>query len=589
MISNSALKKIMKKISIPILILLNVVIPCRTTGQELSQTLRDSIFISALSDELNRSIQKLEDKETGKPFFISYSMLNGIVISSNAVLGALTESASRTAGDWYLRLMMGNYERNDENFVDPFASPDVPNRIQIACPIEPDYWAIRKAFWWNTDNVFRSASRNYKTKLQALSEYPLDAETGKLPDYTKADPVKIILPDPENRVSKQTVDLLAKELSAVFRNVDGLDRSGASVTVFNSTVYMVNTEGSVISIPLNLCVANVFVQVKTDEDETLEDNITYMESRFTSLPPADTIKQASLRLAQYLLQLKNAEEIKEDYNGPVMLFNQASAEAFLSGLFGGENKLIASREPLVYNMKKSMVPDDKVSVESKMDKRIVSNDISVIVLPFLKEFNGINLLGHMRVDAEGIVPPEEILLIQNGVLKDLLSNRVPTPKIRQSNGHYRMGLRMGGFAFQMAPSVVKVTTVQNLDQSALRQQLMNLATEKGLEYVFLIKPLIISANYSPLCFYRLDINSGEEKLIKPMAQDVVTMNDLNRRIYLSTNIFVSNILFNSYSRSGSTFPDGIPVSLIVPDAVVLEELKLNASSGDFGYGSPLEE
>src|SRR4030042_4368558 len=163
-------------------------------GQVMPQETRDSIFMSALRDELSRSMNNLEDTGSGKPCLISYSLLNGVLTSSEAVLGALTGSSSVDVGDWYLRLMMGSYERNDENFIDPLSGPDVQNQLQMACPVEPDYWSVRKAFWWNTDNVFRSAVKSYKNKISAIREFPLDAETEKLPDYTRAPPIRLSYP-----------------------------------------------------------------------------------------------------------------------------------------------------------------------------------------------------------------------------------------------------------------------------------------------------------------------------------------------------------------------------------------------------------
>jgi hypothetical protein len=558
-------------------------------GQTIPQETRDTLFMSALRDELNRSMNNLDDTGSGKPCFISYSLLNGVLTNSEGVLGALTGSSSMEVGDWYLRLMMGSYERNDENFVDPLAGHDAQNQIEMACPVEPDYWSIRKAFWWNTDNVFRSALKNYTNKVNAIREFPLDAETSTLPDYTRAAAVRLSYPGSIITYPRKQTDDLVKELSAVFRNVEGIHMSEASLTALSSTVYIVNSEGSEIRLPLNLCLATITVQVKTDEEEILSDNISFMAPLVSSLPSLDTMKQAAFKLGEYLLSLKNAPVSGEEYYGPVLMFHQAITNAFLSGLFDTENSLIASREPLVYNMKKSMVSRDKAAFETRLDKRILSKEISVTDLPRLEEYNDVPLMGTVKVDAEGIVPPEEIILVQNGILKNLLSDRVPTPKVPQSNGHFRMGIRMGGFTFQTAPSVIKVSTAVSYNHADLKQQLISLAREKGLEYAYILKPLISSASYSPLCYYRLDVHTGEEKLVRPLLLNPVSLNDLNKNLFMSDKQYVSNLLFGSLSRYGSMVMDGIPVSMIVPDAMVLEEVTLTVSSGNSGYDMPTLE
>jgi hypothetical protein len=574
-----------KSIYIPILVLI-FPLCFEVAGQSMSGATRDSIFISALRDELRRSMDSLKDAEMGKPCFLSYSLMNGTLTNSEAILGALTESASMEVGDWYLRLMMGSFERNDENFVDPMAGAASQNRIQMACPIEPDYWSIRKAFWWNTDNVFRSAVKSYKNKLQAIKEFPLDAETEKLPDYTETEAVRVSYPGPVVELPQQHADRLVKELSAVFRNTGDIYKSQASVSSLAATIYIVNSEGSEIRIPLDLCMVNMVVQVKTKDEEIIGDNISFIAPLISSLPPVDTMKQAALSLGKYLTLLKEAEDGKEEYHGPVLLYDQALSNALLSGLFGNENSLIASRKPLVYNMKKSMTPLDKTSFESKLDKRIISKDLTITALPHLEQYDGIPLMGNTRIDAEGVVPPEEIVLVQDGVLKNLLCDRVPTPRMHQSNGHSRIGVRMGGFTFQTAPGVIKISASTTTSHDALKKQLISLAVEKGLEYAYIIKPLFPSANYSPLCYYRMDVNSGEEKLVKPLLLNQVGMNDLNKRLFACNKNAIVNTLFGSLSGFGSTMMDGIPISLIIPEAMVIEELSLNVSTGNSGYGLP---
>jgi len=558
-------------------------------GQGLPQETRDSIFMSALRDELSRSMNSLEDTGSGKPCLISYSLLNGVLTSSEAILGAITTSSSTDVGDWYLRLMMGSYERNDENFVDPLAGPDGQNQIEMACPVEPDYWSIRKAFWWNTNNIFRSAVKSYKNKINAIREFPLDEATEKLPDYTSAPAVRLSYPGSVITLPRKQTDDLVRELSAVFRNVKGIYKSEASVTALSSTVYIVNSEGSEIRMPLNLCRVNIIVQVKTDDEETISDNLSFLAPLVSSLPSLDTMKKAALRLGEYMLALKSIPAGGEEYYGPVLLFHQASSNVFFSGLFGSENSLMASREPLVYNMKKSMVLREKTAFENRLDKRILPKELSVTALPRMEQYDGVPLLGNVKVDAEGIIPPEEIILVQNGILKNLLSDRVPTPKVPQSNGHHRIGVRMGGFTFQNAPSVIRVSTAFTYSHADLRQQLISHALEKGLEHAYIIRPLVASANYSPLCYYRLDVHTGEEKLVRPLLLEPVSMNDLNKSLFMSDNLFVSNLLYGSLSRFGSTVMDGIPVSMIVPDAMMLEEVTLSVSSGNSGYDMPVLE
>ena len=76
----------------------------------------DSVIFSAMRDELKRNIEQLSADVYEKPFFIAYSIadINNTVI--NASLGALNGSETRKYKDWQVRVMVGDYEINDENF-----------------------------------------------------------------------------------------------------------------------------------------------------------------------------------------------------------------------------------------------------------------------------------------------------------------------------------------------------------------------------------------------------------------------------------------------------------------------------------------
>jgi hypothetical protein len=99
----------------------------------------------------------------------------------------------------------------------------------------------------------------------------------------------------------------------------------------------------------------------------------------------------------------------------------------------------------------------------------------------------------------------------------------------------------------------------------------------------------MSANYSPLCFYLLDISSGEEKMVRPLQLNNISVNDLNKRVYASSNFCINNILFGLFSQAGGSFLSGIPVSMIVPDALLLEEINLQPSAGGMNPGFPTLE
>ena len=78
-----------------------------------------------------------------------------------------------------------------------------------------------------------------------------------------------------------------------------------------------------------------------------------------------------------------------------------------SSLFTGSGSLITYREPLYSDTQMSMYYGQRsFSNESKIDKRIISRNISVVSVPGLKNYKGYDLEGGFNLIPEEIVSRE---------------------------------------------------------------------------------------------------------------------------------------------------------------------------------------
>ena len=72
----------------------------------------------AVNDELVRSKDKLRLAGLTDPFYVSYVVTDNSRLDINAAFGALTKSQETRTRQFSLRLMVGDYHLNDENFSD---------------------------------------------------------------------------------------------------------------------------------------------------------------------------------------------------------------------------------------------------------------------------------------------------------------------------------------------------------------------------------------------------------------------------------------------------------------------------------------
>ena len=74
------------------------------------------IIMSAMRDEMNRSLGRLEIKGMERPFFISYNIFDSSATEILATLGSVVRTSETRNRNHIVRVMVGDYTLNDENF-----------------------------------------------------------------------------------------------------------------------------------------------------------------------------------------------------------------------------------------------------------------------------------------------------------------------------------------------------------------------------------------------------------------------------------------------------------------------------------------
>ncbi len=541
-----------------------------------SQTSSDSIIMSAMHDELNRNYKELNAKDLEKPFFIAYTIANARQTQIIATLGALVRSDENKYKDWHVRLLVGNYEINDENFSS--AQPEETLfRPSIDMPVDDDYLGIRRSLWLTTNNVYYSAAQTYKNKIAQIEHKQLHETDLEIDDFSRAPVVNLHTYFQVPDYNKALLEEEVKSLSELFKDYPDIYFSSALLSVFSSTVYFYNSEGTEVQFPFNITTLSMQAGTLSDDSERLNKNITYAVFSPDDLPSVDSIKQDSRKMIDNLLALKNAERFDDNYYGPVLFVGDVVAETLEKFLFSGSDALIASRENLQSSNQMNMYYEENDNaLQTKINKPIISKDISVTAEPFLKEFKGISLMGTFEVDAEGVVPPEKLVLVKDGVLKTLLNGRTPSRQVPESNGHMRFNYSYAGLDKQIGPGVIRIENSNPVSFDTLKQQLIDEAKDEGLDYAIIIKSLDVPGSDIPFNFYKIDVKTGEENLLRSVRLKNLTMQSLRRSPVFSDSLIVHNTLL-PLSGNGSNGLAGIPSSFIVPYALILKDVEMEGT------------
>ncbi len=560
----------------------------------IAQDSTQNIVFKAMKDELDRSMSKLSYKDFANPFYISYTIEDVSTLFINANLGALSGSTERHYRSWSNRVLAGDYQLNDENFVDA-TRRKAPRDGDLELPLDNDYFGIRRALWMMTNNTYKSAAENYKNKLAALKDKNLSKQDLQIYDFCKAPRVDTIFAPVKITWDKKNLENLAKSASSIFTKYPEIFYSEVTVFQLHANLYFYSSEQSKFKEPFDILYFTISAIGQAENGENISEQLRYSVISPDDLPNSQVIASDINDLANIILEKSKAPMLDENYSGPVLFLGQPVADVFSSGLFNGTDNLFAYREPLYNNSQMSMYYGQNInSLESKIDKLVISKNITINDFSKLKEFKGIKLLGSYNIDGEGVVPPDTLCLIEKGILKNLYNGRTPTRSIKESNGHRRYIFQSGGITSDLGPGVVYITSNETKSLDKLKEELIKEAKEESLDYAIIVRPSKQGDFSAPVNMYKISVIDGKEQLLRDASMTPLTINSLKKIMAVSNNTMVYNTILSGGGESGpnifanqESLPTGPPVSFIIPDGVLVKEVEFQHQTKPLATDKPV--
>lgn len=534
-----------------------------------AQTTREEVIFKAMDDELNRSMSHLKINEFRPPFYISYQLADGQSFTVMATLGAITLSTWSPVNVQNVRLMVGDYSLSNENFV---GSGFYSGGASLPLPLDNDYYAIRRSFWAATDQGYKRAINSYDQKLSALKQRNKSGEP--IPDdFSKITPVSRVVNCSNLKYDKSRWEAVGREISAAFKAYTHISNSSVLLSFNNAIVYVTSSEGLKLKIPLSIACLWVNATLRGTDGEIFSEPLQYYALTPDELPSAERVKQDIKKMVDNISALSKSPVLTDAYSGPVIFEGEAVAELFIQKFFRN-NTMVTSREP-VYDIERQYQGNTN-KMDDKINQRILAENITIKETPKLTVFNNTPLIGTFDIDSEGVEPQEELILVDKGILKTLLNDRIPTKKVMESNGHRRFALYGGFVSTQKAPGVINIQYHNGYSSDEVRTQALKKAEKDGLEYIYVIRKFEVSnpgQNRSlmmarslpkPIGVYRLNVKSGEELLVRSALISEFEMTRFKYITFGTDEQVVYNTMLNN----------SVPVSFIVPRALVFEDISI---------------
>jgi predicted Zn-dependent protease len=424
-----------------------------------------NLVLRAMRDELARSMADLHLDTMPRPYFLSYRIDDVTHLNASASRGSLITSSQGRNRLLTVELRVGDYAFDNTNFLGmPSGMAAFMGQFGAMgqLPLDDDYAAVRRELWLATDGFYKEAVSDIAQKRAVLANRTRRTD---VPDFSREDPVTITDTAPAPRLDQQGVEAIVRSASAAFQGAPEIYQSEVSWSGGFVRTWYVNSEGTTYARLVPWGSVQTSASTQATDGLPLEDAIAEYGASPEDLPGREALTRKVQEFAARLSRLRETPP-SETYNGPVLFEGTAAVELFASAM---GVQFSAERAPISDNEMLSRMPGFNDGLIDQIGSRVLPRSFTVIENPTTRQFQE-HRIGGALVDDEG-VRTRETRLVERGILKTLLTTRVPVTGIARSSGSRRGG----------GPAVTNlfVTSDSGLTDAQLRKRSLAIAAEQG--------------------------------------------------------------------------------------------------------------
>lgn len=437
-------------------------------------------------------------EDSASIYHLRYHLIGLDTVSLHASLGHLVQAESTPYHRLAVEVRVGEPAFDNSGFFgweNGFMSVSLPNQ---ATPRSVELTA-----WRITDRAYKQAVEQLSRKSAQVK--PPDDHPG---DYVLTGPVVAsALPYPPAQA--EPLKEIARALSAELAGLPHVERGEVHVGHEMGRHAVYDSEGTRVVRPMAETSMRAVLQVRLPDGQQLTNDRLWSVVRPEDLPPLDKLRAEVRRMAQETTALASAPVLKEEVIGPV-LFTGAAARDLFRYLLLPQIEGTPPESP--FDTFIGEIGDKQDTV--RIGRRVLPPGWNVVDDPISDP----DRPGSFTHDYEG-TPATRVEVIDSGVVRAVLTSRVPRKDTQTSTGHAR-----GSFSTRLAgrTSVTTITPDRQRNARRLHRSALRLASPYGRDWYLkvdrLIEPALLSNRFSsddlppPLRLIKVHADGTEEVL-----------------------------------------------------------------------------
>ena len=504
--------------------------PTRTDAE------RDPV-LKAMLAEMERSVGQLQLAGFAKPYFIQYRVVDLDEFSARAAFGA-----SIGTGRVHQRVVVVSVRVGDRKVDSSNSHGD--SAVELTA-LDGDEIALRSSLWSATDQAYKAALAAYAQKQAALKQVQTPPQAD---DFSEEKPIVSLATPAHLELGTSKWEERMAHASGLYRTAEKELLAGGVVEYTNAefraratTTWIVTSEGAIVRKGATTYEENFSANTQAADGMKLQRSYASTGAALADLDTEAVFEKHARDLLASLGALRQAPLVEEEYHGPVLLSNDAGADALHELLAPG----LAAVRPRLGTEARTSGP-----FASSYHARVLPEFIDVVDDPGLTSYNGKGLIGAYAVDDEA-VRAEAVKVVEAGKLENYLIGRQPVRGFPHSNGHGRAPVAS---AARPSIGVLKATVRDGLSEEEMDKKLLEIAKDRALDHVYFVATL--GGIRTPRLLYRVSAD-GKRTLVRG-----ATLGDVDQRTLRSgieaagKNLFIANYL------------EDVPITVLAPSLLV---------------------
>jgi TldD protein len=425
---------------------------------------QDEPVLDTLASEVDRAMAELGQQDT-PPYFLALELTEVHGVDMAAEEGALQGYSPIHQRHIDVDLRVGSPQLDSTHALRS-GRGERPSRQGRPVPVGDDTELLRRTAWREIDQRFATARERW---AKVASDQQVLVEELPSPDLAPTEPVSSVGPMAVLELDLPAWEGTLRAASAAMADSHVIHDGAVRLTGQAETRWFVSSEGARIRHPSSRYIVQVAVNTVGEDGASLELSRLWSAHSAEGLPSREDLVAEVDALEALITALREAPE-QEPYTGPAILSDRAAA-VFFHEILG--HRLEGHRLKRV---------DDAQTLRSMVGEPIMPSFLSLYDDPDTQRYAGTDLNGNYAFDSQG-VPAQRVTLVQGGVLQGFLESRSPSAQGHASNGH---GRRQAGYDAVTRQGNLIVEASASVTEAELRQELIELALDQGLEYALLV-------------------------------------------------------------------------------------------------------